>query len=106
MGKGNYLLVGYYMCDEFMLFGFIMKVKKGDKIYLIDFENLYEYIVMEIKMIDEIEVSVIDDMKDVRIIFIICDKLIEIIKWFVVVGELEKMEKLIKELENKYFFSK
>ncbi|HBI2156048.1 TPA: class A sortase [Listeria monocytogenes] len=106
MGKGNYPLAGHHMRDESMLFGPIMKVKKGDKIYLTDLENLYEYTVTETKTIDETEVSVIDNTKDARITLITCDKPTETTKRFVAVGELEKTEKLTKELENKYFPSK
>ncbi|EUJ28014.1 sortase A [Listeria floridensis FSL S10-1187] len=103
MGKGNYPLAGHHMRNESVLFGPLMTVKKGAKIYTTDLKNLYEYKVTETKIVSETEVGVLDDAGDNRITLITCDKPTETSKRFVAVGELSNTQKLTKELEQKYF---
>ncbi|WP_088809132.1 MULTISPECIES: class A sortase [Listeria] len=103
MGKGNYPLAGHHMRNESMLFGPLMDVKEGAKVYLTDLNSLYEYKITSTKIIDETNVSVLDDAGDNRITLITCDKPTETTKRFVAVGELTNTQKLTPELKSKYF---
>ncbi|WP_167629900.1 class A sortase [Listeria valentina] len=103
MGKGNYPLAGHHMRNQSVLFGPLMDVKKDAKIYTTDLKNVYEYKVSETKIVNETEVSVLEDAGDDRITLITCDKATETSKRLVVVGKLVKTEKLTKKLQSKYF---
>ncbi|MBC1398889.1 class A sortase [Listeria fleischmannii] len=103
MGKGNYPLAGHHMRNESMLFGPLMNIKEGAKIYLTDLNTLYEYEVASTKIVDETDVSVLDDAGDNRITLVTCDKPTETTKRKIVVGKLTHTEKLTTELKNKYF---
>ncbi|MBC1499611.1 class A sortase [Listeria weihenstephanensis] len=103
MGKGNYPLAGHHMRNGSMLFGPLMDVKEGAKVYLTDLTNLYTYEVTKTEVIKDTEVSVIDETKEPQITLITCDVATETDQRFVAIGKLVSTEKLTKEKEDKYF---
>ncbi|WP_239256960.1 class A sortase [Listeria ilorinensis] len=103
MGEGNYPLAGHHMKQESLLFGPLMNVKKGAKVYLTDQQNVYEYEIDQTKTINETDVSVLNPTDDATITLITCDKPTETTKRFVATGKLVKTEKMTDDLEKKYF---
>ncbi|MBC1573693.1 class A sortase [Listeria booriae] len=103
MGKGNYPLAGHHMRNGSMLFGPVMDVKEGAKVYLTDLTNLYTYEVTSTKIVKDTEVGIIDNTTEPQITLITCDVATETNKRFVAIGKLVSTEKLTKEKEDKYF---
>ncbi|EUJ48044.1 class A sortase [Paenilisteria rocourtiae] len=103
MGKGNYPLAGHHMRNGSMLFGPVMDVKEGEKIYLTDLTNLYTYEVTSTKIVKDTEVGVIDETDEPQITLVTCDVATETNKRFIAVGKLVSTEKLTKEKKEKYF---
>ncbi|MGR3741719.1 class A sortase [Companilactobacillus sp. DQM5] len=68
MGEGNYALAGH---DYKSIFMPTHDIKLGDKIYISDFKNVYEYEVYSKKAVEPTEVNVIDDVKGQKIITLI-----------------------------------
>ncbi|AEB30176.1 putative sortase [Carnobacterium sp. 17-4] len=61
MGKGNFPIAGHYSADPDILFGNLISVELGDKIYLTDNEKVYEYEVYETRSVDVTEGKWIKD---------------------------------------------
>lgn len=61
MGQGNFPIAGHYSADSDILFGNLISVEIGDKIYLTDNEKIYEYKVYETRIVDVTEVKWIED---------------------------------------------
>ncbi|WP_137597685.1 class A sortase [Paucilactobacillus kaifaensis] len=75
MGEGNYVLAGHHMNDQDVLFSPLMRIKKGNIIYLSDTQQKYQYRVTNIIHVDEQQLSVIDDVPGERMITLItCDR--------------------------------
>ncbi|WP_163652281.1 class A sortase [Listeria sp. PSOL-1] len=105
LGKGNYPLAGHHMRKQSMLFGPLMNIKKGAKVYITDLKKIYQYEIEQTKIIKDTNVSVLDQTTEPTITLITCDKPTETNKRFIATGKLIKTETLTKELKNKYFNS-
>lgn len=77
MGEGNYALASHnYFGDKTILFSPLVDAKQGMKIYTTDLENIYEYEITSVDIIEPAKVSVIYDQKDkTEITLITCDDL-------------------------------
>lgn len=77
MGEGNYALASHnYFGDKTILFSPLVDAKQGMKIYITDLENIYEYEITSVDIIEPTKVSVIYDQKDkTEITLITCDDL-------------------------------
>ena len=65
MGEvGNYAIAGHHMSDNKSLFSNVVKLKKGDKIYLTDNKNIYVYKVIANNTVDKSDGAVIQDHID------------------------------------------
>ncbi|MBO8441006.1 MAG: class A sortase [Firmicutes bacterium] len=75
MGQGNYAIAGHRMWDKYAMFSPIFwKARVGQKIYLTDLNNIYEYKATERKFISPSDVSVVNDVPGKRLITLItCD---------------------------------
>jgi LPXTG-site transpeptidase (sortase) family protein len=75
MGEGNYALAGHHMVDKNVLFSpLYWKAKIGQKVYLTDETNIYEYRVDTRKFIKATDVQVVDDIKGKKILTLVtCD---------------------------------
>lgn len=61
MGQGNFPIAGHYSADSDILFGNLISVEIGDKIYLTDNEKIYEYKVYETRIVDVTEVKWVEN---------------------------------------------
>jgi sortase A len=75
MGAGNYALAGHHMVDKKVLFSpLYWKARDGQKVYLTDETNIYEYQVYERKFIKATDVQVVNDIKGKKILTLVtCD---------------------------------
>lgn len=103
MGAGNYALAGHHMRRESILFGPLMQVKAGTKVYLNDQKYIYTYTIDSTKIIPDTNVEVLDETKEATITLITCDKPSETDKRFVATGKLIKKERLHSSSASKYF---
>ncbi|PEK57848.1 class A sortase [Bacillus wiedmannii] len=99
IGQGNYVLLGHHMKDESLLFSPIMKLKKGDIVYLRDENKVYQYRIEETEIVHESKVSVMKDKGDHRLTLITCDKATATNQRFIATGFLEKSESVNKQHE-------
>lgn len=99
IGQGNYVLLGHHMKDESLLFSSIMKLKKGDIVYLRDENKVYQYRIEETEIVHESKVSVMKDKGDHRLTLITCDKATATNQRFIATGILEKSESVNKQHE-------
>ena len=61
MGKGNYTLAGHNNGDKSLLFGSLMDIKKGAIIKITDKNKIYEYKVIETKIVPNTSLELLDD---------------------------------------------
>lgn len=75
MGEGNYALAGHHMVDKKVLFSpLYWKAKIGQKVYLTDETNVYEYRVNVLKFIKATDVQVVNDVKGQKLLTLVtCD---------------------------------
>lgn len=75
MGEGNYALASHnYFGDRTILFSPLVYAKPGMMIYTTDLDNIYEYEITSVEIIEPTKVSVIYDHKDTtEITLITCD---------------------------------
>ncbi|RAN86470.1 class A sortase [Bacillus sp. SRB_28] len=92
IGQGNYVLLGHHMKDESLLFSPIMKLKKGDIVYLRDQNKVYQYRIEEMEVVHQSQVSVMEDKGDHRLTLITCDKATATNHRFIATGSLVKSE--------------
>lgn len=71
MGQGNYSLAGHNMNDSKTLFSPLTKAKKGMNIYITDFQNIYEYKISDMFIVQPTQVEVIHDQADEKIITLV-----------------------------------
>ncbi len=88
MGKGNYALAGHNMSKKGVLFSDIASLKKGDKIYLYDNENEYEYTVTGVSEVTPDKWEVVEDHGKDEITLITCVSVKDNSKRYVVAGDL------------------
>ncbi|MHC9532190.1 class A sortase [Dellaglioa sp. BT-FLS60] len=74
MGEGNYALAGHHMIRKDLLFSPLVRMEIGQKIYLTDAKNIYEYTTSKMKYIKATDVQVIDDVPGKTLVTLItCD---------------------------------
>ncbi|AEV94545.1 class A sortase [Pediococcus claussenii] len=75
MGEGNYAIAGHHMVNNNILFSpLYWEARVGQKVYLTDLKNVYEYTVNERKFIPATDVSVINDVPNKKMLTMItCD---------------------------------
>lgn len=61
LGKGNYVLLAHNIFDQDLLLHRIQNLKKKDRIYATDFTTVFHYEVTENKVIEDTEVSYIEE---------------------------------------------
>lgn len=61
MGQGNYSLAGHHMKNKSLLFGSLMEIEEGATVYLSDGENIYEYRVEKIEVVEDTRVDMVED---------------------------------------------
>lgn len=71
MGVGNYALASHYFEGEDILFGPLYDTQIGDAIYLSDIQYIYEYELTSKEIIEETEVTVINDRQNETILTLI-----------------------------------
>ena len=92
--KGNAVIIGHRFLnlppakDTFFN---LDKVKIGDEIVLKHDEGEWKYIVTEIKIVDENDISVVKDTDDYRLTLITCTPLWTSEKRLVVIAKLDKL---------------
>lgn len=62
LGKGNYVLLSHNIFDQDLLLHRIQNLKKKENIYATDFTNIYQYEVFENKIIEDTQVSYIEEI--------------------------------------------
>ena len=62
LGKGNYVLVGHHVpkSDWALFSGVYYYGQPGQKVYLTDLNKVYEYTIMDVKLVDETETQILD----------------------------------------------
>lgn len=87
MGAGNYALASHHMINKNLLFSPLDRVEIGEKIYLYDGEEIFEYIIIQKEVIEASKVDVIEDQEGkTSVTLITCDD--DGKKRLMVVGEL------------------
>lgn len=67
MGQGNYTLSGHNMNNKKLLFGSLMDIEMGAKVFLTDKETTYEYVIYDIVVVPDTEFDMLlDDKADQR----------------------------------------
>ncbi|KIS02918.1 class A sortase [Paucilactobacillus wasatchensis] len=89
MGQGNYALAGHHMINPNVLFSPLMRVKKGNIIYLSDTTRTYRYRVTSIKHVEKEQSSVVDDVEGKKLVTLVtCDRSYGTDSRLIVQGEL------------------
>lgn len=89
MGQGNYALAGHHMNNKNALFSPLMRVQKGNMIYLSDTQQTYQYQVTKIRHVDKSQSSVVDDVKGKQLVTLVtCDRAYGTDSRLIVQGEL------------------
>lgn len=87
MGAGNYVLASHHMRNRNLLFTPLDRVEVGERIYLHDGEETFEYIIIQKEVIEASKVDVIEDQEGKTLVTLItCDD--DGKKRLMVVGEL------------------
>lgn len=71
MGEGNYALAGHYMTNKGILFSSLKNIQKGAYIYITDLHNVYQYQVTARWIVNESDVSVINDVPGQKLITLV-----------------------------------
>jgi sortase A len=76
MGEGNYALAGHNMANgsKVLFSPLYSKSKVGQKVYITDLKNVYEYKIYERKIISPSKVEVVNNTKNKIITLITCDE--------------------------------
>ncbi|BAP84919.1 sortase [Paucilactobacillus hokkaidonensis JCM 18461] len=75
LGQGNYALAGHHMNNPNVLFSPLMRVKKGNMIYISDTQQTYQYRVTSIKHVNKQQSSVVDDIPGKELVTLVtCDR--------------------------------
>lgn len=61
MGLGNYTLAGHYVNRKDTLFGGLMDIEEGSKIYITDKKTMYEYIVYKTAVVEDTAIEMLSD---------------------------------------------
>lgn len=71
MGQGNYSLAGHNMNNGKTLFSPLTKAKEGMKVYITDFQTIYEYQISDMFIVKPTQVEVIQDQGDEKLITLV-----------------------------------
>jgi len=94
MGKRNYAIAGHHMPNENLLFSPLMRVKKGNLVYLTDKDKTYVYEVTKTEVLEVNRGDVVEDAEGDKIITLItCTDIQGTARWMV-------RGKLIKNINN------
>lgn len=75
MGKGNYALASHHMLEENLLFGPLVRVELGQKMYITDLDDIYEYEITYKEYVDPTRVDLIEDVDDKKLLTLVtCDE--------------------------------
>ncbi|WP_137597689.1 class A sortase [Paucilactobacillus kaifaensis] len=95
MGVGNYALAGHHMNNRNALFSPLMRVKKGNLIYLSDTQQTYQYRITNIRHVNKSQSSVVDDVPGKKMVTLVtCDRAYGTDSRLIVQGELESTDRL------------
>lgn len=101
MGQGNYGLAGHHMDDPNVLFSPLVRSKVGQKIYLTDGKKVYIYKIRTEHNIEPTDVSVVDDVKNKKLVTLItCSYTPNGKKRWLVQGELIKKGRLTAKTQK------
>ena len=75
MGEKNYALAGHHMVDQNVLFSpLYFKAKVGQKVYITDEKDIYEYTVSKRQFIKATDVQVVNDVPNQKLLTLVtCD---------------------------------
>ncbi|MGF2715657.1 class A sortase [Bacillus cereus] len=90
MGKGNYVLLGHNSPNKHVLFSPLEDMAVGDKIYVTDATNMYEYETTEKKRIHQSQSEVMNNTEQDMITLITCFGGLNTTKRTVVTGKLKQ----------------
>ncbi|WP_046174478.1 class A sortase [Domibacillus indicus] len=90
MGIGNYPLAGHHMKRDDLLFSPVLKVKKGDLIYVTDLTYEYTYEAVKTEVVHESRTDIIENTIDPIITLVTCYGSEDREKRFIVTGELKE----------------
>ena len=93
MGQGNYSLSGHNMRNKNLLFGNLMEIEVGNKVYITDKNQIYEYEIYETIVVPDTSMFMIDDQESEKkgkaiISLMTCYKSSATEKRFFAIGEL------------------
>lgn len=71
MGKGNYALAGHHMKNPNLLFSPLYNLNKDQPIYLLDGRQAYVYKMIDSKIVDPTDLSVLNEVKNKSVITLI-----------------------------------
>lgn len=99
MGQGNYVLMSHNLVGANALLNNMDQLKNGDVMYLTDFNQVYQYKVTRNEVIEETEISVLDETTNKELTLIRCEGDIGTIYRRVVQGELITSN-FVEEMES------
>lgn len=96
----NLVLIAHHLGRDNLLFGKLLKLTRGNSIYLEYQNEFYHYIITQTKVIKQTEFQVLDDQNKSEITLVTCDKPTQTSNRFIAKGKLERMpsQKLKKEI--------
>ncbi|CCQ96801.1 conserved hypothetical protein [[Clostridium] ultunense Esp] len=62
-GVGNFTLAGHYMKNKDLLFGSLMDIEIGNRVYISDGEKIYEYNIYDIVVVPDTAIEMLSDDK-------------------------------------------
>ena len=62
-GMGNFTLAGHYMKNKDLLFGSLMDIQIGDKVYISDGETIYEYNIYDTVVVPDTAMEMLSNEK-------------------------------------------
>lgn len=71
MGKGNYGLASHHAFEKDLLFSPLENVKKGEKVYVTNLIDIFEYQIVSIEIVDPSETHWLDDQPNQQLITLV-----------------------------------
>lgn len=111
MGRRNYVLSSHVVNNPNNLFTSLHKVKIGESVFLKDDKYIYEYKIIESKVVKPRDIGILDDVPDKALLTLYTCKYINEFNSngtqktdrTVKIGEFVSKEEITEELNNKYF---
>lgn len=103
MGKGNYVLIGHNARNPNVLFAPIRRIQQGESIYVSDKQKVYEYRMVDSKVVQPTQVDVMEDVEGKELVTLISCYSKDGSDRIVVTGELIGVvdyEKAASQLQN------